>query len=398
MKKFSGYKVLLVSMGAMLLMVMKADAQQLLESAFDEDRALEQLSAMYERVASRQTDSGVYRENEIALTQSAVGELGGVRESNMAAIIAMFQDEARRNDRESLKAEYQSAEQRLSELYDRLTEDLVSDITRRDLLYQQQALLDELQAFQEALEHEETSFEDSLEQLAQMAEKQEQLAQHAEEQLSEQMQEAAEDIQNLDIDDAIEKQQDIVEQLREEIAAEMDFQNINSEFAQQMAEWQEMLGKLQEMRDQLEQSLADPMDMEQRQEMAMKMDEVARQKEEIAEEMMEAMMEMMQEHDQAAMEIVEQAIQQLQEEQQVVAEQMQQEQQLGQLPEEGEEPGEGESPTLQAGRNVGVRGAEGDWSASLPERERDALLSARQAGYASKLDEIVRRYFVNLAQ
>ena len=45
------------------------------------------------------------------------------------------------------------------------------------------------------------------------------------------------------------------------------------------------------------------------------------------------------------------------------------------------------------------KGSEGgDWKARLPERERGALLSARQAKYPESLDPEVKRYFVEIAK
>jgi|GEM_PF-2575066 len=398
-----------------------ADDSRLLESAFFEDRALQELAALYERMTARQESSGVFREPEIGLIREAVDEVGDVRQDHMSNIIQQLQYEAAISNT-VVRGLYEDTAVQLDVLYRRLTTSLEQDMTRRDASNEQRELMEELQTLQEALQEETMQAAEALQPLAELAERQEQLAEtlNAEQpEIAEQMQEAAQDIQEVNLPSALEMQENILAQMEADEA--MAHTQPMPEAMEQNAMPDAVIDQLEAMANQLEQSQDSPMAMEARQDMAMEMNQAAQQLPEIAEPMMQAMVDLMAEQDQAAQEQVKAAIEIAEEkrEQQMEMAQQQPEPSEGSEPgppqpgegemqneAEPEEPGapstmpseqDGLGPTLQLGA-VGA-GADGqDWTARLPERQREALLTAREARHAEGLEESVRRYFVHLAR
>jgi TolA-binding protein len=107
------------------------------------------------------------------------------------------------------------------------------------------------------------------------------------------------------------------------------------------------------------------------------------------------MEQLMRPNDPAARQQLRKALEQVQQRKQQMVQQRQQQTQPQNQPAQKEE--ERQPDGLKEGQRVAAApGAE--WQAGLPERERAALLSARQAKFDARMEEAVKRYYLELAK
>jgi DNA repair exonuclease SbcCD ATPase subunit len=374
----------------------------LVREAVNEEKALGEISGRLEEIQERQDESNVYSRNEIERTGMQGKSIDEVRTEQYRTILdglSKAEDDANSAGLQQAGAAYQEALDILEKSF--RAEALRRALAESQILARQEELRNETEKLAEELAQKEEVSDEDLERLADLAEKQETLSKDIAETLQKPMQEAADAIQEMNLDQARQKQDQVLAELRQRVGEEMNNEQAeNAESLENMRRMEESLSSMeQQLRESIEQQ--QPMSDQERQEMAMKMDEAARdlaknELPEAAEATEQAMEQLMQPNDPAAREQLRKALAEVQQQKQQMAQQrqqMQQEPQEQASKEEKDRPADG----IQEGkRNVAAAGDE--WQAGLPERERAALLSARQAKFDGRMDEAVKRYFTELAQ
>jgi len=391
----------LAALAGVLVGVSLADASEaLVREAVNEERALGEVADRLGEIRERQEESNVFSGQEIARTGAQDASVRAVRAEQYRAIL----DGLSRADDNGDKAGYAEAYTAYREALDILEQTFRAEGLRRALaasqaLARQEELRQETEALAEALAEQEKLSDEDLERLAEMAERQEALSRDIEENLRQPMREAAEALQDMNLPEAARQQDRAIEELRRMVGEEMGNEQLAD--AEEMENLRRMEESLAAMEQALRQAIEQqqPLTDEQRQEMAMQMDEAARdlaesQMQEAAEATEQALEQLMQPNDQAARKELAKALEEVrQQQQQLMAERQPPPMDPAMQGEEQERLAE----AVQEGqRQAGDVGRE--WQAGLPERERAALLSARQAQYDNRMDEAVKRYFVELAK
>jgi len=395
-------------------------SDRFLQEAFSEERVMVEVSERISRIHGRQMDSNVFSENEMEDVKETGTTFSSVKEKQMRRIIEELGKSTRaasaptaRGHREAARGEYREAIAILASLKRfGSQEELRRRMSTRALIEDQRQLLAETRDLQEEQNAKGALDEDDMERSWDLAEKQRALQFDApDDGIRKQMRDAATTLQNMDIPQAIRRQEHLLDELQ---------RALDEGFG-------EMFGRAEDlsMAALMEQSLADladrlsnankqdtPMNSRLRQEMATEMGEQANKMAEAKPlkkammEMNEGIMDLMRQQDQQALEHVQQALQQVRQNRQQMANQMQAQQQNApqddqlQAREETAEATAEQAPTgteAVTGKRKTPE-ANADWKARLPPKERDALLAARKAKYLPEMEAEVKKYFVDLAK
>ena len=305
----------------------------------------------------------------------------------------------------------------------------------RELLDKQKGILKETEEIEKTLKGKNKITDKDIEKLAEIEEKQEALKNQISEEkgadatpevkksaeaLKNKMEKATDALKNLKTADAKKAQNEAINELEKKIKQETD--NEKSQAAGEMNELNQMQQDLNDIKQTLQNSLDKaPMNEQQRQDLAQKMSAVAQDMKQNGmpdgkQEMNKAMENAIEKKDAAAMENVNKAMTAVQKgmkDKQAIAGK----QPPGQKPEAqpGQEARQDDGKKMEETENKEVKenspkdsdlknavknknAHEEEWKARLPEKERDALLSARKAKFNSKMEESVKRYFIELAK
>ncbi len=387
--------------GTLVGAVLVGGSEALVREAVNEERALGEVATRLGEIQERQEESNIFSGKEIENTGQQDASVRAVRAEQYRTILEGLSQASGNGDKAGYAEAYGAYREALAILEKTFqAEGLRRALAASQALARQEELRQETEALAEALAEQEKLSDEDLERLAEMAERQEALSRDIEQNLRQPMRDAAEALQDMNLPEAARQQDRAIEELRRMVGEEMGNEQLaNAEDLETLSRMEESLAAMeQELRHAIEQQ--QPLTDQQRQEMAMQMDEAARelaesQMPEAAEATEQAMEQLMQPNDQAARQELAKALEQVR----------QQQQQLAQP-----QPPPPSDPTMQEGKEQerlaeavqeGQRQAAdaGDeWQAGLPESERAALLSARQARYDDRMDEAVKRYFVELAK
>ncbi|HOK04622.1 MAG TPA: hypothetical protein P5270_01285 [Victivallales bacterium] len=381
---------------------------QLTSKAITHEKALSEISSRLKDINSKQEESCVFEQNEMKTVKENVKIVDEVKDENIKKIIETLNDN---NSDEMQKHkiaenEYEKAAKKLEKVVIN-SENVKKNLDANDLLQRQKELLEETKKAEEdsSKKGNKTDFED-LNKTAELAEKQEELKKDAENIVSEEskkkMEEAAKALQNLDKKEAIKKQEEAVKFLENDIAKNEENKQI--EDIERAEKLQKMNEELKEISDQLNDSInnKEELDNGERQQIAEKLDNIAQEvkhDENISsaqENLNKAIENTMEKKDLQAYSEVRKAMEKLER----AAKQAQQ--QLAQKTNEQKTEGNRQEDSPQEQSNTAIPGKSQDttneWTAKLPEKERSALLAARKAKYNEKIDDIVKKYFVEIAK
>ncbi len=421
--------------------------EKLLRDALRKDNTLGDLTGRMGDMTERQQLSNVYQPAEVERTDSSHQNLEAARSTSMKAVIDELSEALQLPYGADMSGPYAKTREHYRELLELLRgiqrdrgQELADREQIRELLEEQAALLEETEALQEELAQRQPEADD-LERFADLAERQEALSLEAESPEAQQsMQNAEKSLSEMQPAEAAQHQQLAIKQLQKELqmreqASQQSDAGSNEQMAELAAQLQQMQSldrDLQEMEDSLrrrERSRKPPPPAYQ-QETAERMDEAAKGLSELelpeaAKDVYEGLEKMMAEQwDPAADELrdarqhlhdarqqlmaelpeaaeeAQQQQQQQQQEQKQEQQQQQQRQQQQQQQQTSTQAGEDDEPrehglAASKARPPEVRSS---WQARLPEREREALLSARKAKYSLKWEHEVKRYFVELSK
>lgn len=444
-------RVMLIFVGTLLFMGFANvyGNEKFLTGALDEDKAMQELGSRIAEIKGKQEESNVFSKGEIKSSAETIERIEKVREDNIGGAIVNLKktvEDSKENKGkyyDGARDEFEKAVKNMNVIYDKQVKGLMDKKDARELYEKQKQLLDALKDFQEELNKKNNKIEEGdLDKASEMSEKQEEIIEELDKSdIRKKMKDADEDIKNMKIPDAIKKQQEIVDQLKKDV----DANNPESD-SSQGKNTDEMEKKISEMEQKLQDGLNDPskgMTDEQRQEMALQMSELAQdmknqggdqgeqQKPEggdqgeqkkpeggqgeqkpqpggPGENMEQAMMDVLQKQDQQALAQLEAAKQAMQQMAQAGKPGKPMPGQPGQpmpgQPMPGQPPGmtsQGESKPKEQDSLYGQRNeiaATSDWKATLPAKERAALLAAQKAKYTSDMELSVRKYFKELAK
>ena len=224
-----------------------------------------------------------------------------------------------------------------------------------------------------------------------------------------QMLNAAIALQNLDIPQAAQQQQQLLDELENNIKKDSGEMYNNAEDLTMATGIEQSLTEIgTSLSDAIKQE--NPMDNTMRQEMAAKMGEISNQMADLkpltqaATEINEGIMDLMQKRDQQSLEHIQQALTMVKQNKQQILSQMQapkMQQQTAQQEIPNASNQETANAISEARLDIGERkknDTNADWKATLPPKERKALLAARKAKYLPEMEAEVKNYFVDLAK
>jgi hypothetical protein len=388
--------------GTLVGAVLVGGSEALVREAVNEERALGEVATRLGEIQERQEESNVFSSNEIANTGQQDASVRAVRAEQYRTILEGLSQASGNGDQAGYAEAYGAYREALAILEKTFqAEGLRRALAASQALARQEELRQETEALAEALAEQEKLSDEDLERLAEMAERQEALSRDIEENLRQPMRDAAEALQDMNLPEAAQQQDRAIEELRRMVDEEMGNEQLaNAEEMENLRRMEESLAAMeQELRNAIEQQ--QPLTDQQRQEMAMQMDEAARelaenQMPEAAEATEQAMEQLMEPNDQAARQELAKALEQVRQQQQQLAQRQPQPPPVDPPMQEGEEQ-ERLAEAVQEGQRQAAD-AGNEWQAGLPESERAALLSARQARHDDRMDEAVKRYFVELAK
>jgi hypothetical protein len=300
-------------------------SEQLLNQAMSHDQGLAGVRERFEELRKRQQDSRVFSVQELEESSLTIQAVDEVREKQIADMIVALgesinlEDAAARRELYALVAdEYDIAIQTLERVVKEQGQRVKDFSEKRELLEKQKNIAEDLRDV--ARESAEKGFtRDTVEELARLAQEQEDAAETSgEEGLQERMNKAAESMKDAEVEKAIQQAEELVADLEKELneygASE---ELVESETAEAL---EEALDKVRDIREDLagdpepagndpeaddEKTARVPMDNSERQETAEKLDEVARELEELGdgsqqEELESAMMDVLMEDDETA--------------------------------------------------------------------------------------------------
>ncbi len=396
--------------------VVSYSSDMLMKEAVVEDKTLGEVSTRIKEIKEKQIESNIYSENEISSTKRNSEEIDLVKNEKLKKVIDSLEktvtsginDETRKGMYGNARKGYQESVEILEKFASEKLEKLKEN---RELLEKQKELLKETQGLKSEMQKKDKMTEKDIDKMAEAAEKQENLRNQSPEEMKNKMDKATEALKNMDLDKAQQAQQEIVKDLEKKINEET--QNENAQNADALNDMQQMMQQLSDMQQQLQQQdqqgqKQQAMNDQQRQDMAMKMDAVAEQMkkdgmEQGKQEMNKATENTLNKQEKQALQNVNNAMQSLQKEMEAKQSQMAQKSQKSQKAKPQEKKAEDSKESEPGGSQLEeVKRAgssqEEEWRAKLPEKERDALLAARKAKYTQKMEEPVKRYFVELAK
>ncbi|MBT3377111.1 MAG: hypothetical protein HN742_36385 [Lentisphaerae bacterium] len=414
-------------LGLLLLLSVAASAdEKLLRDALHKDDTLGEISNRLGDMVERQAQSSVFQAEEVQKTEDTSDTIDTARTTAMQDVISELSGfvSARnaRPDRQVLansKTHYERLLEILRGLKER-SDELEERQAVRDLLQEQRELLEETEA-RPTPEERQTTME-AIDAFADLAERQEELRRNApDEQVEEPMASAEKALSQMKPEQAAAFQKQVIEQLEEKLAApeggqQLEEQDPLSQIAERINALQDIEQKLSRIEGQLRhaEKRHSPPKPEFQQETALELNEHAKELRELnqpepAKDVIEAIPPLMQaEWEPSADEVkeardkikqaVEFILQKLQEQAEQAEDQEDEQQQKRQNQHQiALQAGEKSRP--KSGRVEREQVAVGaGWLSSLPDRERDAVLSARSARYNPKWETEVKRYFVELAK
>ena len=412
-------------------------SEDLRDGAVNQDRILGELVERFGDLKAQQEDSNVFSEEEVQDSNGVITRVSNVRQQDVAEAIEALDrsvsaasSAARAEAYATAKTAYDKALVVLSAIAGGLGGKMEAAMEVYDILDRQQELLEELKEFEE--QYSEGLDEAALNELAELADDQEDIAESALDQdTKQQMEEARQAIEDADVEAAIEKQEQIVEQLKDELG---DMKQAEAGEASESSELLEALTEMNEAIEQMREALQEAheatdssqkMSAQERQEMAEQMNEMAEALREGGQmkadnEIEKAMLAMLENQDQSASEslakaqkAIHQTIDRIEQggkmDAKLAAMKQSQGRSASQSGSQGQSAGGEGSESMTAGgeseRVTGLKygktrgpGTADNWRAGLPEKERSALQAARKAKYAPEMEEDVRKYFVLLAR
>jgi len=406
------FKAISLPAAALAISLAASADDALLDGALNEDKSLNEVVSRFKGVQSKQEESGVFSSGDIAQTKEAIDGVGKVKTENVSAIInaldkasAAKEASAKDSSLGGAKEQYEIAIRLLEELAKKKAAKLEAGMERQELLEKQKALMEDLKELDKELKKDAKVDEKAINKLAQIAAQQDELKEAAkDEPVKEKMKEASKKIQEIDVKTALKRQEEAIKELQKQVDAEKspELKEIAKTEEESQAD-----NDLKQLQEQLQDSAEGkkPLSDQERQDMAQKMDQVSKQlskrqekeqAQKTADQMRQAIENAMTRQDKAAQRNI-----------QNVMDMLKQSRALAKKKEEKPlpPPMANDSKESKPKEGDGVKGgASGssksgsDWTAKLPEKERDALLAARKAKFNDSLDEEVRLYFTKLAQ
>ncbi len=392
-------------------------ADPILNEAVSQDKSLGEISERLKDINTRQVESRVFDDAEIGKVKDDTGVVENVRGENVRRIVESLSENGSSSEKDRYKVaedEYNKAIKRLEDVM-KTGEKLRNSMEAGEILAKQKEILEETRkADSERKSADKKMSHEDLDKIAELAERQEELEENAEKSISEEtrrkMDEAARSLQDLDPRKALEKQEEVVKSLEKEVAENQ--QNQQLEDLDRAQDLEQMQKDLREIASELDDSInkKDQISDQERQDMAMKMDELARKlKEEEAaknadKDLNKAIENTMEGKDLQAYSEVQRALQKVdtaaKEARKQLADAKRSKQaetsEKAQKDSKGDDLDGQEKAIGQTRKDANTK--DGDWAAKLPEKERSALMSARKAKYDDKLDESVRKYFTEIAK
>lgn len=388
-------------------------SDKLSREAATEEKTLGEISSRIKDIMEKQQESNVFTTKEVLQTDKKSESVDSAKNEDLKIIIESLMKTAANETKESkhkyyntARDEYGEAIEKLSKLFE--SEKLKKTMEKRQLLEKQKELLNETKEFEEKLKQKDKLTGEDLEQFAELAEKEEDLKNEFPDKkdspnLEKKMDDVIDSLQNMDLEEAKKSQEEIINDLED--AIKNDMENGQSEMADRLDDINQMEEDLIKMEQQLTDSLKQnsPLDSEERQEMAMDMNQLSEKMKDLAEEetsnmneaseeMNDAVENLMAQQDKQALENVQDALHELKKEKEMLSQKTEDE---PQNPHESDKPQDDEK--IKDVKKNQLGGGE-DWKAKLPENERMALLAARKAKFNPEMEETVKRYFIELAK
>ena len=404
------HKLLLYSL---LLIVFKLNAtEKFLSGALDEDKALKEIEFRINAIKEKQEESNVFSTGEIKVTTDTVASIEKVRNENIGTAITNLEKtienntENKRQYYDNAQDEYEKAIKNMDNIYNKQVKDLIDKQGNYELLKKQKQLLDDMKEFQKKMNQKENLVsEKDLDKIVEISEKQDELKEETgEKTLKKMMEEASEYMKNMKIPQTIAKQEEILEIMKENIDSELPKNDESKE-----ADMEKMEQQISEMEQKLEDSTngKKPMTNEERQDLAMDMSEMAekmkqengkseKKEAEPAGKMEEAMMNVLQENDKQALNALKEAQKTMQEQIAKNKKGKEKKKSVEVANISDKESKNTADGSFNGEKNQGVSGS--DWTASLPAKERAALLAAHKANFSQDMELPVRKYFKELAK
>ena len=257
-------------------------SERLLNEAVNHDQGLSGIQERFEELQSRQADSRVFSEEEMKDANSTIQSMETVREEQVADMILALGESVNLEDSETKRHLYQKVADDYNIAIDSL-EKIVREqgsrvqefAEKRELLETQKAILRDLEDVAEDIAETGEMDEETVDELARLAQEQEEAAAKSEvSDLGERMEDVAENMKEAEIEEAVQKSEELVAELEkelDELGASEDL--MTSETARAL---EEAIDKVSDIREELGDT-DDPMNNSERQDAAEDLNEVAQE-------------------------------------------------------------------------------------------------------------------------